>query len=173
MMRQVVTVVWLTVVWVALWEQLTWANVLGGLAASAAVVAFVPPRRPVGPRLGFRPLRALWLGLYFLWKLTEASAFLAFEVVTPRNRVRPAIVSVDLSTSSHAIATLVANLVSLTPGTLTLEVDEETLTLYIHVLHLSTFEGLREDVLSFERLSLAAFPEEPAEPGVEAVGGHR
>lgn len=163
MMRWIVVLGWLTVVWVALWESATWANVLGGLVAALLVTALVPPRTP-GPWLRFRPLAAVWLVIYFIIKLVEAASRIAWEVITPGSRVAPAVVNVQLRTKTPAIAILVANLVSLTPGTLTLEADGETMQLKVHVLQLHTIEEARQAVLEFERLSMRAFSEEPASP---------
>jgi multicomponent Na+:H+ antiporter subunit E len=157
MMRYGITVAWLTAVWVALWEELTWANLLAGLAVAVLVVLAVPLRPAVADH-GLRPLALAWLGAYFMWKLVEASALLAWEVVTPRNRINAAIVSVPLRTRSIGIAVMVANMVSLTPGTLTLELDPETMTIYIHVLHLSSVEAMRDSVLYLEKLAMKALP---------------
>lgn len=156
-MRLLTAVAWLTLVWIALWEELTWANIIGGVLA-ALTVLWVLPIRPAGARHGVRPQALALLSLYFLWKLAEASALLAWEVVTPRNRINAAIVAVPLRSRSPGIVTMVANMVSLTPGTLTLEVDEETTTIYIHVLHLETVEAMRGEVLYLEELAMAAFP---------------
>jgi multicomponent Na+:H+ antiporter subunit E len=66
--------------------------------------------------------------------------------------------------------TAVANMVSLTPGSVTIEVDTEEMILYIHVLHLSTVEEERESVLHLESLTLAAVP--PVESAlVDPEGG--
>ena len=163
--RRALTVAWLTIVWVALWEAITWANLLGGVAVGALVSFLIPPLTP-GPHLDFRPLAAVKLVGYFIVKLVEASAIMAWEVLTPTNRDRPGIVNVPLTTNSPTIATFVANMVSLTPGTLTLEADEETMTLKVHVLHLHTLEEARAAVLTFERLALLAFPERA--PGAQS-----
>lgn len=169
-MRYVVTIIWLTGVWVALWEELTWANLLGGAAAAVLVVVAVPLRPAVASHR-LRPFAMVWLGIYFMWKLVEASAILAWEVVTPRNRINAAIVAVPLQTTSIGIAVMVANMVSLTPGTLTLEMDEETMTIYIHVLHLESIESMRRSVLYLEELAMKALPirevyaERPVTPG--------
>ncbi len=157
MSRRIVIVAWLTAVWVTLWESLSWANVIGGLVVALAVVAILPPRDH-GPGVGFRPLAALKLFLYFDWKLIQASAIVAWEVITPGSRINPAVVSVHLRSRLPGIATAVASMVSLTPGTLTLEVDEETMTLYIHVLHFRDLAETRESVEKLERLAVAAFP---------------
>ncbi len=156
-MRVVTGIAWLTLVWIALWEDLTWANTLGGVLVALAVMRAIPAR-PATARHGVRPWALLKLSIYFLWRLAQASVLLAWEIVTPRNRINAAVVAVPLASRSPGIVTLVANMVSLTPGTLTLEVDEETMTIFIHVLHLETVEAMRREVLYFEELAMAAFP---------------
>lgn len=171
MMRNLLTIAWLTVVWVALWEDLSWANLAGGVVAGAFVTLLVPIR-PREATHGFRPLAFLHLMAYFIWELVRASAILAWEVVTPRNRINAAVLAVPLHSRSRGIVTMVANMVSLTPGTLTLEVEETTMTLVIHVLHLESLAESRRDVLYLERLVLAAFPlrEEPPVPVQRGAG---
>jgi multicomponent Na+:H+ antiporter subunit E len=156
-MHRVVTLAWLTLVWVMLWEEFTWANVLGGLLAAVAVVRFIPSHR-LEVRVGFRPLAAVRLLVVFLWEMVKASAKLTWEIYTPRNTVNPAVVAVPLRCRVPGVITVVANMVSLTPGSVTLEIDEESTTLYMHVLHLTTMEEARYSVLRMEELVLAAFP---------------
>ncbi|MEX0756774.1 MAG: Na+/H+ antiporter subunit E, partial [Acidimicrobiia bacterium] len=160
-MHRVTSMVWLTAVWVMLWESLSWANVLGGLAVAALVMVSVPSHKAETP-VGFRPVAAVRLLGYFLWKLTEASARLTWEIFTPRNKINAAVVCVPLRSRVPGIVTAVANMVSLTPGSVTIEVDTDDMTLYIHVLHLTTLEQERESVRYLESLTLAAFP--PSEP---------
>lgn len=171
MMRNLLTITSLTVVWVALWEDASWANLIGGAAAGAFVTLLVPIR-PREATYGFRPLSFLRLVVYFTWKLLEASAILAWEVITPRNRINAAVLAVPLHSRSRGIVTMVANMVSLTPGTLTLEVEETTMTLMIHVLHLESVAESRRSVLYLEKLALAAFPlrQEPPTPVQPGAG---
>ena len=75
-MRRLAIVVWLVVVWITLWEVASWANLLAGTLVAAAVVYLLPPHSS-SRAVGFRPLAALRLLLYFLWELVEASAFMA------------------------------------------------------------------------------------------------
>lgn len=149
--------VWLTAVWVTLWETVSWANVLGGGMVAAAVLHLLPPRVG-GVGVGLRPLAVLRLFAYFLWELTKASGLMAWEVLTPRNQINAAVVSVQLTSDVPGILTAVANMVSLTPGTVTLEVYPQERTLFIHVLHLQTIETIREAVRRLESLTLDAFP---------------
>lgn len=166
MRRPFALVGWLVVVWVALWEDVSWANVLGGLVVAGGLVV-VFPLRPARRQGRIRVWPALRFAVYFLWKLVEASAIVAWEVVTPRNRINEGIVAVPIHGVSDALVTVVANAISLTPGTLTLEVDEEPAVLYVHVLHLHDIEAVRRDVQRLERLAIAAFGPDEA---VRAAG---
>jgi multicomponent Na+:H+ antiporter subunit E len=169
-MRRLAIIVWLVVVWTTLWEVASWANLLAGTLVAAAVVYLLPPQRS-SRAVGFRPVAALRLLFYFLWELIQASAFMAWEVMTPRNRIGAAVVSVPLSSDVAGVVTAVANMVSLTPGTVTLDVEEETRTIFVHVLHLKSVEETRRSVEMLEALNLAAFPPRPtAGATVEAKG---
>lgn len=157
MRRIVVTVVCLTLAWTALWESLTWANLAGGLAAASVVIWLIPPRR-YATSVDFRIAPALNLLGYFGWKLVQASAIVAREIATPGDDTKPAVVAVPLHTSVPSIVTTVANMISLTPGTLTLDVEPATSTLYVHVLHFESPQTTQRDIQRLERLTVAAFP---------------
>ena len=161
---------WLVVVWVALWGDLSVANVLGGVGVAALALAVSRPV-PTEDRGRFRPLAAARFLAWFLWKLVEASAIVAWEVVTPRNRINEGIVAVPLVGASEAVTTIVANAITLTPGTLTLEIRhlEETV-LYVHVLHLRDIEEVRREVRHLEQLVTRAFGTDRAVAAVTGRG---
>lgn len=142
------------VVWVALWGDLTLANIASGLGVGAVVLT-VSPRAPGAVRL--HPVAAARFAITFLYKLLEATVVVAWEVLTPRNRIREAIVAVPLGDLPDTVVTVAANAVSLTPGTLTLEVVREPLVMYVHVLHLDSVAGAREEIYAMVDLACAAF----------------
>ncbi len=149
-------VAWLTVVWVALWEDVSVASILGGLAVSGVLITLFP-MSPPGVRGAFRPAAAIRFALHFAWKLVEASLVLSWEVVTPRNRINEGIVAIPIRGVSDSLTTLVANAISLTPGTLTLEIRRPPTVLYVHVLHLHDIDAVRRDVQYLEVLAIRAF----------------
>lgn len=152
---------WLVVVWVALWEDISAANIFGGLVAGGMLLALFPRR--AAERTGrFRLIASLRFLVYFLWKLIEASAIVSWEVLTPRNRINEGIVAIPIHGVSDALVTVVANAISLTPGTLTLEVDEDPAVLYVHVLHLRDIEAVRHEVRYLEVLAIRAFGNDDA-----------
>jgi multicomponent Na+:H+ antiporter subunit E len=152
---RLVHVGWLVTVWLLLWGDVTPANLLSGLAVAGVVVAIAGARR--SGQITVRPVAAVRFVGHFAVQLVVATAVVAWEVVTPRNRIRTGIVAVPLHGCSDAVAALIADTISLTPGTLTVEVDRRPLTLYVHVLHLRDVERVRRDVRRIEVLAVRAF----------------
>jgi multicomponent Na+:H+ antiporter subunit E len=89
-------------------------------------------------------------GAFFLWQLVTANVRVAREVLTPGLRMDPAIIAVPTRANGTLEAVLLGNAISLTPGTLTLEVDEEHRVLYVHTLYLGTREAFLGDVARLE-----------------------
>lgn len=100
-------------------------------------------------RLPFRAVRTAWFLVWFLWELSVANAVVAWEIITPSYKMRPGIIACPYR-GSELEATLLANLITLTPGTMTLEVDPTRRVLYVHALHISTPDGLREHIRELE-----------------------
>lgn len=148
--------VWLVVVWLALWGEVSVANLLSGLAVGVALLILFPSPSLswVGP---LRPVRAVIFHTYFLYKVCQATAIVAWEVVTPGSRIREGIIGVAITADSDAVVTVLANAISLTPGTLTVEVGEDPPTLFVHALHLHDVEEVRMEVRRLEWLALQAY----------------
>lgn len=169
-LRMLAVVAWSVGVWVALWGDLSATNVIVGALLGYGTLRLLPVvhkqhRLPVrlGPMVRF--------GAMFLWALVRASAVVAWEVVTPRNDINEGIVAIPLRTRSPGLMTLLANAVSLTPGTLTLEVREDPPTLFVHVLHLRDIEDVRADIHRLEEVALAAFADDESERAAEPGAG--
>jgi multicomponent Na+:H+ antiporter subunit E len=167
LIRRLVVLATLVALWVSLWEDPSLANVVGGVLAGTAAM-LLAPMRPRRRGLVFRPVAAARLAVYFVWQLVVASLVVAWEVVTPRNRINEAVVAVTLHCDHPFIITLVANSVSLIPGTLTLEARDDPPTLYVHVLHLKSVEAVRADLRRFEELAVRALVTDPE----RALAGH-
>jgi multicomponent Na+:H+ antiporter subunit E len=163
-LRAPVLVVWLTALWVLLWGDVTVPNLAAGVVIALVVVVIA---WPTGTRFtastSFHPVAALRYLVYFAGRLVVSNLVVAREIVTPRSSLNRAIVAVPMHTASAGINTLVANCVTLTPGTITVDVhvpDPGTAgmpTLYVHALHFVDAESARRDVYRLERYAVAAF----------------
>lgn len=153
--------VWLIILWLLLWDTVSFANIASGLLVAVAVLAFarLPRLRPLDAdqRLRVNPFAAIWLVLFVLYKLVEANVVLAWEIVTPRDRIHTGVIAVPLRTQSETAMMVVANVITLTPGTVTIEAVGSPPVLYVHVLHLVEIEKVRNDVLHLEALTVRAF----------------
>jgi len=90
--------------------------------------------------------RVIALAGYFLGQLLASNLRVLWDVVTPSHGSRPAIVGVPLDARTDLEITLVANLVSLTPGTLSLEISDDRRTLYVHVMFMDDAERVRREI---------------------------
>ncbi|MET8908476.1 Na+/H+ antiporter subunit E [Micromonospora sp. NPDC004551] len=150
---QAIALGWLVAVWVLLWGDLTWGNLLAGLVVGAAVLLFFPlPPVTFGGRL--RPGALLVLAVTFAGELVTASLHVAAVALRPGCVPRGAIIAVPLRVRTDLNLALTAEVISLVPGTLILDVDRDRGVLYVHVLDVRRPEDLtagRERVLAVER----------------------
>lgn len=153
--------VWLTALWLLLWDDLTIANTLSGIAVALAVIAFARfpdvGRADADHRARVNPLAAAYLLVYVLYKLVEANLILAWEIVTPKNTINIGVVAVPLRTDNEIAMMVVANIITLTPGTVTIEAAGTPPVLYVNVLHLDELEQVRKELLHIEELCVNAF----------------
>lgn len=150
-------VAWLTVLWMVLWRDFSLANLITGVIGAFAVTGLYQLRRARVPQhpLRLRPLLS-FLG-YFIWQLVVANITVARVIVSRRSKVHTGIISVPLGNASDLATTLVANAITLTPGSMTIEVRDQPRRLYVHVLHLGDTETERLGVEEMARRGLRAF----------------
>jgi multicomponent Na+:H+ antiporter subunit E len=87
--------------------------------------------------------KALKLAFFFLKELAVSNLRVLWEVITPKQINRPGIIGVPLDARSDLEIFLVANLISLTPGTLSVDLSDDRQTLYVHVMFLDSIEASR------------------------------
>lgn len=149
----------LALIWAAISGSFSGLNLLLGTAI--AIVALYLLRDFVTKPRALRQLRRIAsLALLFVYELVVSAIRVAIVVLTPNLRaaLRPAIVAVPLTVKSDAEITLLANLITLTPGTLSIDVSQDRSVLYVHVLTLSTREALIADIATgFEAKVKAVF----------------
>ncbi|HET6561531.1 MAG TPA: Na+/H+ antiporter subunit E [Marmoricola sp.] len=156
---QPTSLVWLTVVWVALWGDISVANILSG-AALAVIVSLVFPLPPLHMNLRVRPVRLLWLVLRFLLDVVVASCDVAWKILTLRGAPRNAVIEVNLRTPSDFVLTVVGELTSLVPGSVVVEARRSSHTLFLHVLDARDEAGaerMRKATYALERRVVLAF----------------
>ncbi len=148
-------VVGLAAVWVALWGRLSWANVLWGLVSAVFLLWLVPDRTAATARL--RPVAVLRLTAHMVVSLVSSSLAVVVTVLRPTPERRAArVLEVQLHTRSPLVTTVVANSITMTPGTMTLAADPETHVLRVHVIGRVDPDRFVADMARLERLVAAA-----------------
>lgn len=156
---QLPVVISLTVIWVLLWGDLSVGNVVGGVLV-ALVVCVVFPLPPLHMSLRVRPVWLVWLIVRFLVDVVIASVDVAYNVLRFRRQPKNAVIAVTLRTPSDFVLTVVAEMVSLVPGSLVVEVRRSDHTFFLHVLDARDAAGaerMREQVYVLERRVVRAF----------------
>ncbi|MGB3541761.1 Na+/H+ antiporter subunit E [Rubrivirga sp.] len=154
---------------------LLWGAVNGTFGAVPLLAGFVLgylvlllARPAFGPSAYYSGLwRGVGFVLFYVYELVLSSVRVAFDVLTPRLRAVPGIIAVPIDAKTDTEITVLANLISLTPGTLSLLVSPDRKTLYVHAMYLDDGpDAVRDDLKSdMERRVLRLFRlEEPAAP---------
>jgi multicomponent Na+:H+ antiporter subunit E len=84
--------------------------------------------------------------LYFLWELILANLRVAHDVLTPRLRMRPGVVAIPLDVQTPEEILLLATVITLTPGSVALDVSDDRKTLYVHVMFIQDVDQTRERI---------------------------
>jgi multicomponent Na+:H+ antiporter subunit E len=152
-------IVVLTAVWVLLWDQLSVFILITGVLLAIGV-SLVFPLPPIELHGRIRPLGLIRLGARLLADLVRSSLTVVALVFRVGSPPRSAIVRVQLRSHADLYMTQTAELVSLVPGTIVLEVHRSTHTLYLHVLDAvepADLDRAVHDALEAEARVLRAF----------------
>jgi multicomponent Na+:H+ antiporter subunit E len=155
----------LAAIWAMLTGDFTLRNFAFGFALGFTVLyvsrhgtghapRYVPSLGALGGlgRTARRALHAVSFVLFFLWELILANLRVAWEVVTPGLHMRPGIVAIPLDARTDAEITLLANVITLTPGTMSVDVSTDRRVLYIHAMYVDDPDALRRNIKNgFER----------------------
>lgn len=161
-MTLVAYAVGLAVIWVLAWGSPSVANVVGGLAVAAVLLAVAPDIRPGRSRARIRPVAIARFAAFLLGEVVRANVALTREVLSRHSRITTGVVAVPLPDCSDALLTLVTNVMAVTPGTMPIELVRDPTVLYVHVLHLGDVEEVRRDVQHLADLAFKAFGPERA-----------
>ncbi|EHJ99265.1 MULTISPECIES: Na+/H+ antiporter subunit E [Rhizobium/Agrobacterium group] len=145
-------------VWLAVSGSVTPANILFGLIVSALALGLIRHQIPKGGRHRLRPVRVLSLLMLFFKELALSAWKVAVMVTRPKLDVQPGIFAYPLRLTTDFEITLLANLITLTPGTLSVDVSEDKTTLYVHAIDCSNIEAAKNDIRNgFEKKIMEAF----------------
>ena len=147
----------LALAWAAVTGSFTFLNLAFGFVLAMGTLSLI--REQVGS-VGYfsRARRVISLFVLFVYELILSAWRVATLVLSPRMDLKPGIFAYPLKVDRDFEITLLANLITLTPGTLSVDVSDDRRTLYVHAIDASDPEQARRDIAEgFERKIMEAF----------------
>lgn len=147
----------MAIVWAAVTGSASLHNLIFGFLLSTLALGVI--REQInGTGYITRALRVASLVWLFLVELAKSAWKVAVMVVRPKLDIKPGIFAFPLTVTRDFEITLLANLITLTPGTLSVDVSDDKKTLYVHAIDCADPDGARRDIADgFERKILEAF----------------
>lgn len=141
----------LAMVWTSLVGDFRPGSFLAGFAL-AHLLLWLTAGGSARSRYFEKPWQLARFAAFFLWALVRANLRVAYEVITPTMRMCPGIVAIPLDVQTDAAITLLTNLVTLTPGTLGVDISADRRTLYVHAMYAHDADAVRREIKEgFER----------------------
>ncbi|GGW69950.1 Na+/H+ antiporter subunit E [Alishewanella tabrizica] len=140
----------LAMIWAALTDSMNGVGLLVGYIISYLVIIFTFKNQPEVRKYRLQVPRLLNFMLFFTKELIMANLKVAWDVLTPTNLMKPGVISMPLRAETDMEITLVANAISLTPGSLSLDVSSDRTVLYVHVMYLYDEEQVLADLKRME-----------------------
>ena len=153
----IVRCVALVVIWLALQGEVSVGNVVASLVVVTVIIALFP--NTSDQRHTIHPWGTVALVAFVLKSLITSSWNVVVTVLRPTaERTHTDVIAVELTSSSRLVATLVANAITLTPGTMTVDIRPGSgpAELHVHVLGRVDADEFRNEILDLERRVLAA-----------------
>ena len=152
-------VCWLILVWILLWGTVSPANIISGLAIALVITLLLPlPVVPIEGRVHLLSLLRLIGQVAYL--LVLSSVQVAWLAVKPGPPPLTAVLRVRLAVKSDLVLALAANIITLIPGSIVLEIDQTRRLLYAHVIDVgsdASVDRFYRQISDLERLLVASF----------------
>ena len=144
-MKPVLWNVLLALFWAVATGAFTFTNLLLGFGVGLMILAAA--QRAGGPE---NYLAACWrwidLAAFFIWELFVANLRVAYDVLTPGHQMRAGVVAVPLDARTNAEIVVLTSLISLTPGTLCLDISSDRKELFIHSMYIDEVDAFRRSI---------------------------
>lgn len=166
-MRLAGRIAMLTALWLLAWGQISVANVVSGIVVAAALLAAFPPPTSQSPAVRVRPLAVGRLAGYVAVQLVTSNIVMTREVLRRRSSSRPGVLGHRLQQPSEHVVTVMTSVIALSPGTMTVDVDRTSSTIYVHFLFLRDVDAAHASLARLERLAWTAITADlTTQPGV-------
>jgi multicomponent Na+:H+ antiporter subunit E len=133
----------LSLAWISLTGQLTPSNFGIGFGLGYLMLWLADRGTPSG--IYFRKVpKIIRFILFFSGEVIKSNLRVAYEILTPGQKMKPGIVAVPLSVKTDLEITVFANLITLTPGTLSLDLSADRSVLYVHAMFIDDLDEFKQ-----------------------------
>jgi multicomponent Na+:H+ antiporter subunit E len=154
----------LVALWLLAWGEITVANVVSGISVAAALLVAFPLGRRTGAGVRLHLVGIARLGAYVVGQLAISNVVVAREILRPSPSTRPGVLAHRLRHPSEEVITLMSSVIALSPGTMTVDVSDDSSTIYVHFLLLHDIDAARAAIARLERLAVGAVDVSPNDP---------
>lgn len=144
-MRMFVANLLLAIIWSLMMENFTVQRIAVGFVFGYALLWFLQPLIGRSVYFGKMVQIARFL-IFFVKELIVANLRVAWHVVTPSSFFKPGIIAVPLEEMSDLEATLLANVLTLTPGSFAVDLSSDRSVLYVHVMDVDDLETAKRQI---------------------------
>lgn len=129
------------IMWTLLSFSLDWQHLTVGILVAFLVAMMMGDMFAEHAHKWFHPRRYIWFVIYvfvFAWECLKSNLDVACRVLNPRLPINPGIVKVKTILKTETGLTFLANFITLTPGTFSVDIDQDNGCLYIHWIDVKT-----------------------------------
>ncbi|MCD6097388.1 Na+/H+ antiporter subunit E [bacterium] len=151
-MRKIIQFAVLFILWLLLTWSLDWQDIAVGLIFSLITVLLLSDIFLQKVTRLVNPIRIFWFIIYIpclLWEIIKANFDVAYRVLHPALPIRPGIVKVKTTLKTDMGQTFLANSITLTPGTLTVDIIDDYL--YVHWINVKTDDPEKQTKIIVDR----------------------
>lgn len=141
----------LALAWAVLSGNFSGPSFLLGFVLGYGVLALLERELPMLHGYSRRLPRFIMFVGFFLKELIKANLKVAFDVVTPPWYMQPGVIALPITAETDVEITMLANFISLTPGTLILDVSTDRRVLFIHAMYLDDEAAVIAELQEIER----------------------
>ena len=135
----------LAFIWVALTGKFLYTNLAFGFILSYVIIYLMTPIKDKTAYFKRVP-QVIGFFFFFFKELIKANIEVAYDVVTPTDYMKPGIIGVPLDAKTDLEITLLSNFITLTPGTLGLDVSTDRKTMYIHAMYVEDKDAFIDSI---------------------------
>ena len=158
----------LTALWLLAWGEVSLPNIVSGVAVSAVLLLALPPSAAPTTHARIDLLGSLRLVGYVARQLMTSNVLMTRKVLRRHPTTQPGVLAHRLRPPSEHVVTVMTSVIALSPGTMVVDVDRTSSTVYVHFLFLDDIAAARRSLEQLEQVARATIRSAPAPdtPGV-------